>query len=64
MNAMNLKKIGPIASAKNRSIKVKHTENGLDTIYDCAQSAGIATGHTTSIILRWSRANKHGWSLV
>lgn len=64
MKKMNANGIGPAISAKNRSIKVKHIENGVETFYPNAQAAGIATGHTTSIILRWSRANRHGWSLV
>lgn len=64
MQEMNSKGIGPAVSAKKRSIKVKHIENGIETIYFNAQAAGVATGHTTSIILRWSRANRHGWSLV
>ena len=64
MKKMNVEGVGPAVSAKNRSIKVKHLENGVETFYPNAQAAGIATGHTTSIILRWSRANRHGWSLV
>ena len=64
MKMMNKESIGPTVSGINRSIKVKHTDDTGDTIYPNAQSAGIATGHTTSIILRWSRSNKHGWSLV
>lgn len=64
MKKMNANGIGPTMSAKKRSIKVKHLENGVETVYPNAQLAGIATGHTTSIILRWSRANRHGWSLV
>lgn len=64
MKKMNANGVGPAVSAINRSIKVKHLENGVETIYPNAQTAGKATGHTTSIILRWSRANRHGWSLV
>ena len=64
MKKMNAEGVGPGVSAKNRSIKVKHLENGVETIFSNAQTAGIITGHTTSIILRWSRANRHGWSLV
>lgn len=64
MKRMNAEGVGPAVSGANRSIKVKHTENGITTIYPNAQAAGKATGHTTSIILRWSRANRHNWSLV
>lgn len=64
MKSMNSCKIGVTISAKNRSIKVKHTTRNSFMLYNSAQEAGIATGHTTSLILRWARANKHGWSLV
>ena len=57
---MNYAKIGPNKAAINRSIKVRHQ----NTFYNSAQEAGIATGHTTSIILRWCREHKHGWSLA
>lgn len=64
MQKLNANKVGPTISAKNRSIKVKHVLNGVETFYDSAQKAGIETGHTTSIILRWCRANRYGWSLA
>lgn len=64
MKKMNAKGIGPAVSGINRSIRVKHTENGITTEYPNAKTAGKATGHTTSIILRWSRSNRHNWSLV
>lgn len=61
---MNKEGVGPSASAKNRCIKVKHFENDIETVYPSAQIAGISTGHTTSVILRWCRANRHGWSFA
>lgn len=64
MKRMNSEKVGSSVSSKNRSIKVKHLEGDFETMYPNAQAAGIATGHTTSLILRWSRNNKHGWSLI
>lgn len=61
---MNYKLVGPNAAGEKNRIEVMHIDNGVNTIYRSAKDAGIATGHTTSIILRWSRANRHGWSLV
>lgn len=60
MKAMNYAGVGPKAAAIKRCIRVKNES----TIYNSAQEAGKATGHTTSVILRWCRANRHGWSLV
>lgn len=64
MKSMNSTKIGPTARSKKYSIPVKYSNNGTESFYKSAKEAGIKTGHTTSVILRWCRANKHGWSIA
>lgn len=64
MRKMNAAKIGPIARSKKYSIPVKHNDGNTEILYQSAKEAGTKTGHTTSVILRWCRAGKYGWSIV
>ena len=64
MKKMNADKIGPMSTAEKYGNKVKCVINGEERSYKSAKAASKDTGHTISTILRWSRNNLYGWSLV
>lgn len=64
MKEMNADKIGPMANAEKSGNKVKCTVNGVERVYRSAKAASKDTGHAIKTILRWSKSNLHGWSLV
>lgn len=64
MKKMNAAKIGPMSTAEKYGNKIKCVVNGVETRYQSAKAASKDTGHTIKAILRWSRNNLYGWSLV